>query len=198
VKGNVNLFEHYYRQPPDKATIDRIRSTVMGCLEGYLDHEIHRDLVASRGSDVRTFEELTSFELEGTKIWVAMDLVRDEEGGVGVYDWKTGVPREADHRQLGVYALYAHEVWGVEPGAIRVAGVYLRDGHVERATVDEEALARTRAAIGDSVGALRSLLEDPEGNVAREEAFGMADEIAACRRCRFQEICRPDGVAGPG
>ena len=42
-----------------------------------------------------------------------------------------------------------------------------------------------------SAGTMRSLLLDPEGNVARLEDFARVDRPGLCRRCNFRRLCFP-------
>ncbi len=197
----TTLFEHYYverltgRPVPGEA-IRATKAKVESCLERYLETDVHAALAAKRGEDVRCYEELTHFQLDGTKVWLAMDLARDTEAGVEIYDWKTGRGRDADAAQLRVYALYAALEWTVPAERIRTHAVYLRNGEIVSEVLDDAALAATRADIGASAERLRALLADPEHNVAREPDFPLTDDLDRCRRCNFQEICHPEGVAG--
>ncbi len=200
-KRATTLFEHYYveglsGEPVPEAAIRATKSKVQTCLERYLETEVHAALVESAGEDVRSYEELTQFEVEGTTVWIAIDLARDTGSGIEIYDWKTGRAREADAKQLRVYGFFASEVWGAPADRIRVHALYLREGESSVETLSDDILAATRDEIVTSADGLRALLADPENNVARESDFAMADDADTCRECRFQEICHPEGVPG--
>ncbi|MAG94748.1 MAG: hypothetical protein CMJ48_13545 [Planctomycetaceae bacterium] len=200
-KRATTLFEHHYverlsGESVPEAAIRATKSKVEACLDHYLETEVHAALVESGGEDVRSYEELTQFEVEGTTVWLAIDLARDTGSGIEIYDWKTGRANEADSRQLCVYGLYASEVWGASADRIRVHAVYLREGESSVESLNEDILAATRSEISTSAEGLRALLADPENNIARESDFAMAEETESCRGCRFQEICHPQGVPG--
>ena len=169
-------------RPVPGEAIRATKAKVESCLERYLETDVHAALAAKRGEDVRCYEELTHFQLDGTKVWLAMDLARDTEAGVEIYDWKTGRGRDADAAQLRVYALYAALEWTVPAERIRTHAVYLRNGEIVSEVLDDAALAATRADIGASAERLRALLADPEHNVAREPDFPLTDDLDRCRR----------------
>lgn len=203
-KRATNLFEHYYGVELGREEILKVRDLVQRCLDHYRQGPLHSEILTTGGANIRSCEKLTSFDLGGVKVWVAMDLVLDLPRGDGgetepaegptlrIIDWKTGRSREEDRRQLGVYALYAHRELRLPAERIEVQGVYLRSGDVTRDRLDDAALSRVEADILDSATRLREQLVDPENNIAREEDFPRVEDEGACRRCQFQEICRPE------
>jgi len=136
-------------------------------------------------------DELDAWVFEGTKVWVALDFAyAGEDGVIHVLDWKTGREREVDRTQLGVYALYAQQKWGV--AAERVVGglVYLGAGG-ERTSLsaDPAALEACREEMRRSIAAMRGRLDDAEKNLASLEQFPQLPGEASCRRCPFRRPC---------
>ncbi len=70
--------------------------------------------------------------------------------------------------------------------------VYLvGNGGAERVSVaaDAPALDACTAAMRTSIAAMKATLEDPAGNVAREEVFPKLESREDCRRCPFRRPC---------
>jgi len=123
-------------------------------------------------------------------VWVKLDCAYRADDRVVVADWKTGASRPEHRTQLEVYALYAVRTWkDVVPEDLVLRGVYLDDGKEVDAAVSAGDLEELEARVVDSVARMREALEDPEENVAREEAFPMTDERRTCRYCVFRDLC---------
>ena len=195
-KHVTNLLEHYYGEheggePVSAEVIHKTKHTVETCIDRYLTSGVHTGLKASRGQDVRACEELRSFQVGGTKVWIAIDLARESEAGLlTIYDWKTGHQRPEDLFQLQVYALYACGAWELDAAAIQTVGVYLLAGEEKGERFDSVLRDQTVAEIEASSARLRARLREPEKNEAVEGGFEMISDRGQCAQCSFQEICR--------
>jgi hypothetical protein len=192
----VGLVEHEYAEPVADAEWKRIYEQVIeGSLRAFYASEVLEEIRRTPRPDWLTVDELDSWDFEGTKIWAAIDFAyKDRDGRVHVLDWKTGKERGVDHVQVGTYALYARQKWGVPVDGVVGGLVYLvGEGGAagERVSVaaDAATLDRCREEMRTSIGAMRALLAEPSRNVAREDAFPRLEDRAACRRCPFRRPC---------
>jgi DNA helicase II / ATP-dependent DNA helicase PcrA len=114
-----------------------------------------------------------------------IDAVYRRDGRLELVDFKTGLPpAEGDrggHVQLDLYAVAAAEVWGDDPAGLRTTYCYLqRDGSFRLVTSDWDAgrLAAVRADLGANLAGLAA------------GEYG-ATPGGWCKRCEWQEVCRP-------
>jgi hypothetical protein len=192
----VGLVEHEYAEPVADAEWKRLYEQVIeGSLRAFYGSAVLDEIRRTPRPDWLTVDELDSWDFEGTKIWAAIDFAyRDRDGRVHVLDWKTGKERGVDHVQVGTYALYARQKWGVSVDGVLGGLVYLvgENGSAgERVSVaaDAATLERCREEMRSSIGAMKAALADPARNVAREDAFPRLEDRASCRRCPFRRPC---------
>jgi CRISPR/Cas system-associated exonuclease Cas4 (RecB family) len=192
----VGLVEHEYAEPVADAEWKRLYEQVIeGSLRAFYGSAVLEEIRRTPRQDWLTVDELDSWDFEGTKIWAAIDFAyRDREGRIHVLDWKTGKERGVDHVQVGTYALYAQQKWGVPVDGVVGGLVYLvgENGSAgERVSVaaDPATLERCRGEMRASISEMKAALADPARNVAREEAFPRLDDRGACRRCPFRRPC---------
>lgn len=188
--------EHYYQMAVPRATWQAAWSKAEHYLRTFLNSGLYAGLRGQPASTFLNVEELQSFWLAGTKVWVQMDLARREAGTIYLYDWKTGPVAETDLRQqLGIYGLYARQAWPeVANGSVALRGlVYLlAEDQLLDFDLDEATLQKTQALAEASIAQLQALLLDRRANLAGLQAFPMIDDLAVCRRCQFRELCGRD------
>ncbi|HTT70821.1 MAG TPA: PD-(D/E)XK nuclease family protein [Anaeromyxobacteraceae bacterium] len=186
------LLEHEYAEPVPNEEWRRIWDEVVeGSLRSFYASSTFELLRRTPPERWLVVDELDAWVFEGTKVWVALDFAyAGEDGVIHVLDWKTGREREVDRTQLGVYALYAQQKWGV--AAERVVGglVYLGAGG-ERTSLsaDPAVLEACRVEMRRSIAAMRGRLDDAEKNQASLEHFPQLPGEASCRRCPFRRPC---------
>jgi hypothetical protein len=193
----VGLVEHEYGEAIPGADWKRLYEQVIeGSLRAFYRSPALERIRAVPRDRWLCVDELDSWSFEGTKIWVAVDFAyRDDDGGVHLLDWKTGKERTVDHTQVGIYALYAQQKWGVPADQVRGGLVYLAPDGVDAeaaevaVAADEATLSACRGEMRGSIAAMRALLSDPERNAASEDAFPRLTEREACRRCPFRRPC---------
>jgi hypothetical protein len=187
------LVEHEYGEPVPDSEWKRIYEEVVeGSLRAFYGSEAFARIREVQAGRWLTVDELDCWTFEGVKVWVAIDFAyRDGEGRLHLLDWKTGREREVDHTQVGVYALYAREKWGVQEDAVLGGLVYLgnRAGELVEVRADPAALEGCRQQMRRSIGAMRAALDDPGRNLARIERFRQLEDREACRRCPFRRPC---------
>ncbi|MFA5205711.1 MAG: PD-(D/E)XK nuclease family protein [Lentisphaeria bacterium] len=198
----TNLEELYYGNgrtlPPEQT--GRIRDKVNGCLAAFADSAVLKEVLAVHYLDWKPVDKLDTFLVDGIKVWCAVDFAyTGADGTLHILDWKTGAEREeALQLQLACYAFYAAEKWCANCEAIRVSGVFLKEGaRVSAHPITPDLLAAARARIVAGAAGMRALLVDPAANRAREEDFPYCDGDRACRRCFFREACPRLAAAPP-
>ncbi|WP_145188458.1 PD-(D/E)XK nuclease family protein [Planctomycetes bacterium Pla163] len=193
----TRLSEHYYGEDSvDEATgeaarygkrfVERIEKGVACFFE-------EPALARCRDTDPATWlacEELGTIELFGTKVYAIPDFALKDDGAVWIYDWKTGRPRERDRFQLSLYALYAEQVWGVDPTDVVAVDVYLTTGELSEMRFDRAELEATLARVEESMARMRELHFDADAGVGDAARFPMLEKgDPACGRCNFRELC---------
>ncbi len=188
------LFEHEYAVAVDPEDKKIAVGTVMRSLRHFFRSETLRQAFAAGRERWLTVEDLLSFKVGETSVYLRMDLAyRRADGKVVIVDWKTG-RREGrfNEVQLAGYALCAAEQgWVQEPEEIETELAYLVIPRYVRRSVDRRKVDHARRFIAKSAGNMKALLLDPLLNLARLEDFPMIDEPRQCRRCNFRRLCFP-------
>jgi hypothetical protein len=184
------LFEHEYGLAVPAAAWKEIAAHVARCLRAFYASDLYGRIRAMPADAWLDVEDFSSFDLDGTKVHVVLDFSCREGDGVAIWDWKTGKAGGArNDRQLACYGLYAVERWGVAPERVRAAELNLASGKVRERRLTSSDLDSVRAHIRASASDMRSLLDDPEANSAREERFPFAANDRSCRFCNFRSAC---------
>jgi hypothetical protein len=188
------LFEHEYAVPVDPEDKKIVVGTVMRSLKNFFRSDLLREVLALGRERWLTVEDLVSFDVSGTTVYLRMDLAyRDRDGRVVIVDWKTGRGEgRFSEVQMAGYALYAaQQGWVSDPAELETQLAYLAIPRYVKRKVDRRKLDHARAFIEKSSGSMRALLLDPLGNLARMEDFPMIDRPQTCRRCNFRRLCFP-------
>jgi CRISPR/Cas system-associated exonuclease Cas4 (RecB family) len=188
------LFEHEYQVPIEQEDKRIAVTIVMRSLRQFLRSQTLARAFAVGRARWLALEDLVSFAVGGTEVFLRMDLAyRDEDGRVVIVDWKTG-RREGrfNEVQIAGYALYAAEKgWAGEPEEITTELNYLVVPKSVRRTVTRQKIEDARRFIERSAREMKALLVDPVANLAREEDFPRVDRPQVCRRCNFRRLCFP-------
>lgn len=201
VAGGVRYAEHHYREPQvdeeggaaaeyGARHVARIRRAVNTFFEA-------GELRPAREAAPETYlalEELRTFDLAGVPIHAVPDFGHAESPRgprrVRIYDWKTGARRPEHRLQLGLYALFAREVHGLDPHQVQLVAAYLDGGPVVTETLDGEALAEIEAQVADSAAEMRAVHFDAALELGDPEAFPQVpSEDPSCRTCNFRRLC---------
>ncbi len=188
------LFEHEYEipvEPEDKRIAVNI---VMRSLRSFFRSETLGRLLWLGTRSRLALEDLVSFPVEGTKVYLRMDLAyRESDGRVVIVDWKTGRGEGRFNAvQIAGYALYAVEQgWVAQPEEITTELHYLVLPRVVRRAVTPRMIDDARRFIARSASAMKALLFDPVANRARLEDFPRVDRPQVCQRCNFRRLCFP-------
>ena len=188
------LFEHEYVVPVDPEDKKIAVGTVMRSMRNFFKSETLRQVFAAGRERVLSLEDLVSFKVGETSVFLRMDLAyRSDDGRVVIVDWKTGRSEgRFNEIQLAGYALCAVEHgWVKEPEELVTELAYLAVPRYVRRSVDRAKIAHARSFIAKSAGSMKSLLLDPLLNLGRLEDFAMIDKPRVCRRCNYRRLCFP-------
>jgi DNA helicase-2/ATP-dependent DNA helicase PcrA len=140
----------------------------------------YRDRLVEEPIEPRWFERSFAFRLGPHHIRGRVDRVDAlPDGGFGLIDYKTGVPRTAEELredvQLALYAVGAREAWQIE--AVERSYYYVLD----------DARVAVPAAAGGSDWLADTVLEVGAGIMA--QGFEPTPSVAACSWCDFRIAC---------
>jgi hypothetical protein len=184
--------EHYYDMNLAPSEWRAAQARAEQLLQVFLHSALYADLRQQAPTTFLNVDDLQSFAMAGTKIWVQLDLARHVDDMIYIYDWKTGPAQLAEMRyQLGIYGLYLQQTrpeW-----RSRQAIIYLlAEDKVLTFDLDEAMLQETQAQVEANIAQLRGLLHDAEGNLAELQRFPMTNDLNVCRSCQFRELCGRD------
>jgi hypothetical protein len=188
------LFEHEYETPVEAEDKKIVVGIVRRSLRNFFSSPTLADAFAAGRANWLSIEDLVSFKVGETEVFLRMDLAyRRRDGRVVIVDWKTGRGEgRFSEVQLAGYALYAaRQGWAASPEEIETELAYLALPRYVRRTLDAQKLERARAFIERSASRMMTLLFDPFQNLARLEDFPMIDRPQLCRRCNFRKLCFP-------
>jgi len=177
------------------------RTRITECLNGVeLADNLYHELLSSAHSQLRNFfrmiwpqfsghsyvvhEFRDRFSLDGTNVWVQVDLVtRNPRNHLVISDWKTGWTshRSSEAFQMSVYALWAHLRYALPLDDLHTQVVNLRTGEIVRGVPSQALLDETRARI-ESESSLLRRADDPS-------SFPPSPESQKCVACNFLPMC---------
>ncbi|MFH0880932.1 MAG: PD-(D/E)XK nuclease family protein [Lentisphaerota bacterium] len=189
-KAHCGLFDHEYQIPTPPETWKETADQAAQHLESFFLSEVYGRLKNLPAADWLEIEELASFDLNGLAVFVQLDCALRENNRTVIFDWKTGASQEGGHNiQMACYALYAMSKWKVPPEEIVTAEVNLASGAIIDYPVHTEMLEDIKGHIHDSAEEMLFPLDDPENNIAIEEAFDCVEDETPCHRCNFLKVC---------
>jgi len=196
------LLEDYYGPGVDDALREQALADVRSCADGFAKSVYGRRAFAAPGERL-TFIDRREFEgmrilVDGLTVFACPDLVVADAGGkTHIVDWKTGRFEKAEPAQLGVYALFVSEKFGVPIAEMTAHLVYVRTGGAEPHADLRPGVDLARRMMETYVSDVRGRLTDAPANVAGDvELFPMTTDLRKCRRCNFRELCgRADAPA---
>ena len=190
------LVEHEYRERvPDKSWQSLYQSSLR-CLRNFYGMEVLGELRSIAPDDWLSVECLESFDFEGVRVWLALDLAyRRPSEHISIVDWKTGKTKSSDYRtQLVCYGIYAGDRWARAGEPIRLDLAYLYRSKIDSVELEDGDVDEGLAYMRGSIAEMRDRLADPDRNVAREADFEPAPEPRKCNRCSFRRLCERRGV----
>ena len=194
----TGFLEHEYRLAVAAEDWKRAAETVERCLRNVYASEIYADILLVPREDWLEIEDLSSFDLDGSKIIVVLDFSYRMADEVVIVDWKTGASDEQVNRfQLACYTLYAGRKWGTPPGKVRALEYNVNRNEAIQHILTAEDIDRTLGLVRGSIADMKRMLRDPDANIAVEDDFPRVNDPRTCRRCNFLRVCNPDIPPAP-
>ncbi len=199
-KRTTRFFEHEYSLEFPTAEAEALIGFAKKCLKNFYESETYARLKTVRGRDWLAIDEKEpgKLDFEGTTVFVKLDAAVRMGEKILVFDWKTGRKEDVDYTdQMGCYLLYAVRTWQARPEDVDVFEVNLASNRVKKHAGLGARIDWLENNIRNSVAAFKTLLRNPEENIAAEEDYPKANELRYCRNCGFVRVCKP-GVLPDG
>ena len=189
-KRFIGLVEHEYQLPVNDEEWRALATQAQTCVENFYRLPLLNQLKDLDYSKWLELEELFYFKIDGCKIWVSLDACYRSDDQIVLLDWKTGKSHEADHSlQMGIYAMYTSEKWGIQPDLILLKEVFLATGKTREYNSKSLDLEGVQNYVKESIQQMQTLLSRPEQNHAEESNFSFTDDTTQCAQCNFRKVC---------
>ena len=189
-KRFMGLVEHEYQLPVNDEEWRALATQAKTCVENFYHLPLLNQLKNLDSSEWLELEELNSFQIDGCKIWVSLDACYRSDDQIVLLDWKTGKSDEADHSlQMGIYAMYASEKWGIKPDQILLKEVFLATGKTREYDSKSLDLDGVQSYVKESIQQMQTLLSRPAQNLAEEINFSFTEDTTQCAQCNFRKLC---------
>lgn len=207
-KRHVNLVEHYYSLPFDKAEEQKLITKIFLCLANWHQSPCVQKGILDSRAEWLGVETSQIFEISPhVEAIVVFDLLMQWKGANGnsvtyVFDWKTGQESKRIEDQLSAYAIAVHTIFHVPLHAIVLSPFYLSAGPMaykkygigQKDGLTEKQLALIKEKIEISARAMLALHppKKPDGTIPLPDPtlFAYAEDRRCCRNCSFQELCQ--------
>ena len=162
----------------------------MECFETFWNSDIYAEIRACDKDDILEIEDLSHFFINELKVFASMDFSLTKNSKVVIYDWKTGKSENnATSEQLACYALYSNETWGVASEDVKLIEFNLSRNEAVEHHLDGIDFLKIQEGILESSNQMKSLLSDPDSNLADENNFSFTEDFEICKRCNFKGVC---------
>jgi hypothetical protein len=183
------LYEHEYEIAVSDEEWKALADKLETCLRNFYGSELFRKIQNLSLNSWLEVENLSSFDFEGTKIWVKTDFSYRSKKRITIVDWKTGHTGGDNTLQLACYALYGTNMWQVGPGQIETLIFNVSNNAIEECVLSSTDIERTKDYIRGSIRDMRALFRYCGTNEVDENDFSKSDDKRTCERCNFRKIC---------
>jgi PD-(D/E)XK nuclease superfamily protein len=190
MKNEIALFEHEYKtNTPDHVWKSNYDDVIL-CLQNFYNSEVLERIEKLPKESVISIESMTaaSFSFSPEIVFVKLDLAVESGEAIEIVDWKTGKSESAD-LQFRVYTLFAHEEYDLPPDKITVTELNLLSNQTVSHTYSPRELIEAQEYISKSIGSMKSMLTDPDENIAEMSNFPRTENERICESCKFKKIC---------
>jgi CRISPR/Cas system-associated exonuclease Cas4 (RecB family) len=192
-RNSCGLYEHEYNL---EVTDDQWREAadqVDRCLTNFYASETYQQLCALPREDFLEVEQFSKFDLDGDEVTIKLDCAIRERDSIIIFDWKTGRSEQLGLSfQMACYAYYASNAYRIPVKHVVTRRFELWKNEIYEESIGEASLDELLGYIRGSVKDMKSLLDDPQKNVASEENFSKVEKREVCYRCNFMKVCQPD------
>jgi hypothetical protein len=194
-KNYFRLQEHEYEEDIENEKWVETRDKMVTSLRNFFSSSAW-DQIKSIGTDqILSFEELESFNIENTKIWVSLDLaLKDETGKIMIWDWKTGeISNDGLNQdiQLGMYLKFSEHKWKTQDIEASLHGLYPEYREL-KIHYNEFDWSYFESEFSKSVKKMKSFLNDVDENETEENNFiksAAEDNPNLCNFCQYRRVC---------
>jgi CRISPR/Cas system-associated exonuclease Cas4 (RecB family) len=191
-KNNCGLYEHEYGIDVSDEKWREAADRVDTCLRNFYRSDVYAAMERLPREDFLEIEKFSGFDLDGDEVIMKLDCATREHDRIVVWDWKTGRAEQTGLSfQMACYAYYASNAYRVPVRHVVTRRFELLRNEIHEESISEGSLDELLSYIRGSIKDMKSLLEDPERNIAREERFSKVEKPAACYRCNFLKVCEP-------
>lgn len=184
------LFEHEYELNIEDQVWKDEADHVRKCLQTFYRSTIYQKLRNLLDDQWLEVEDLSTFFLDETKIFVVLDCSFSEDGYIWIYDWKTGRTDSAKNElQLACYIFYAISKWKVKPLQVKAVEFNLFSGNEFVYQLSSRELASIQEYIKGSIRDMKMLLLDVKNNSTNIEQFACTVNDSICQYCNYRKIC---------
>ena len=193
------FMENYYHQ---QAAIDmeKVYAKIDTCLKNFIGSPCYSWIFMKtlRSKENWMIEPAGYGEtrLDGQKAYCKMDFLMPVGDDIYILDWKTGKKDEAKHSaQLKGYAAAAANNFGIPWSRIFPKIVYLFPVYDElEFQLDHDGYDAFIATIQEQTREMYACCSNVEENIPLPiDTFPKTPSPVACRQCKFQELCFPNG-----
>ena len=187
---SCGFIEHEYEHDVSKEDWKSSADHAVSCLKTFYQSDLYEMILSSPKESWLEIEKLSTFQLEGNKVYVALDFSFFDGEQVLIYDWKTGTADPQHHElQLACYSYYAIEKWKVQAPQVRTIEFNLAVNRQFEHQLQEAELANIKEYILGSIRDMKNLLDEPEENLACENRFEFTAHEEECNCCNFKKLC---------
>jgi hypothetical protein len=189
------LVEAYYGRILPEKQVERVREKMERCTRHLAESTVWAELARCAPGQVHAIDAPASFEIDGTTVWAAPDLIFTPESGPPIIlDWKSGrVGVDSAVEQLGLYASYARAQLQLPLPTSGYEGQVADLGSGERWSVPLTMATMEAAKIRVREGALAMAgLPDDPAQPGAEAAYPRTVDHTTCQNCPFWALCEPD------
>lgn len=189
-KRYPGLREHEYNEFIPDDEWDKLFDDADRCITNFFNSDVLQRVKSVPVEKWLPIERLQSFDFEGTRVYVKIDLALRQDGEIVLFDWKTGKVRYVDmDMQLACYSLYAKKKWGVTPQDITCKRYNVLIDREDDYEINDKIIENVKDHMRGSIRSMTDMLRDKERNTAVEGDFAVTDNESVCRSCNFRRIC---------
>ena len=127
-------------------------------IKNFYNSDIFQSIKKTNKQNWIFLEDFSSFDYDGTKIYLQIDFATKEEGKISIFDWKTGQQRD-DAKiglQLSSYSFYVLQKWNLSPEKIEVKVYNVNLDKLDSFTITNEIINKTKEYIKSSISGMKS------------------------------------------
>jgi hypothetical protein len=184
------LYEHEYKTGIPDDIWKQTHDEAVQCLESFFRSEVLEDIKKLPKEKIISIESMTAsaFSFNPEKVFVKLDLAYLKGDNVEIVDWKTGAG-ESDRLQFLVYTIFAVEELEVPVEQISLTEYNLLGEGPRAHRFSTLEMNDAVDYINNSIAGMKSLLRDPQENIAVMTDFPRTKNERLCETCSFRKIC---------